>query len=377
MKAIRKLVAEADKLEQRFARDIEQLAAELDQLPHARDAAALDDAWRNVTISRRKLSICLKDTLGKIDIGNAANSHERHELRIVQKDLKTATTRLSLWTGVKPVVSAQLLSERRVLIDDGPVSNREPGVLDQVVNLFLQSMHKIANPSAGTQGDAARNHGCHRDIPYPMYWFSQVIGAAHRVCLALRRQRPLRFLDVGSGGGSKVLAAATCFDFCDGLEYDEGAVTTGRRFLELLAPGRCRLIQGDALRFSNYGAYDVIYFYRPMKDARKRVEMEERILSQVTRGTVLLKIGGMGVDILPSRGAHKLADRIYVTGMSEGEVSELAVTAERMGKMIPGFSRDRLSGYGYWRPLLEVSARNGYYIQPGNRAATWRGDSGN
>jgi len=362
MKAIRKLVADVDKLEQRFSRDIEQLAAELDLLPQVRDAFALDDAWRHVGISRRKLSLCLKDTLGKIDIGNAASPHERHELRIVQRDLKTARTRLRLWARVKPVVSAQLLSERSVLIEDGLVSNQEPGVLDQVVNLFLRSMHRIANPSADTQGEAAESHGCHRDIPYPMYRFAQVISAAHRVCLALRRQRPLRFMDVGSGGGTKVLAAATCFDLCDGLEYDEGAVNTGRRFLELLAPERCRLIHGDALRFSDYGAYDVIYFYRPMRDFRKLVEMEERILSQVARGTVLLKVGRTGVDELPSKGVYELADEVYVTGMSEDEASELAVTAERMGKMIPGFSRDRLSGQGYWRPLLEVSSRNGYYV---------------
>jgi len=362
MNAIRKLVADVEKLEKRFASDIVQLAAELDLLPPARDASALDDAWRRIRISRRRLSECIEDSLGKIDIGNTTDGHERHQLRIVQKDLKAAKTRLGLWSRVKPIVSAQLLSERRELIEDGMVSNHEPGVLDQVVSLFLKSMHKIANPTADKQGEAARSHGCHRDIPYPMHSFSQLIGAAHRVCLALRRQRPLRFLDVGSGGGTKVLAATTCFDLCDGLEFDENTVTTGRRFLDLLAPERCRLIRGDALRFLDYGAYDVIYFCKPMKDSLKLSEIEQRILSQAKRGTVLLKVGGTGVDELPSRGAHELADQVYVTGMSEDEASELARTAERMGSMIPGFDRNPLSGQGYWRPLLEVSARNGYYI---------------
>lgn len=362
MKTIRKLVTDTDKLERRLAGDIERLAAEFEVLPQARDAAALDAAWRGFSNSRRKLSLFLKDAEGKVDIGNAANAHQRHQLRKVQKDLKAARTKIGLWTRVKPIVTAQRLAERRDLIESDVAQDWEPSVQDQVVSLFLQSMHKLANPHSETQGDDARDRGCHRDIPYPMYRFSQTIGAAHRICLALRRKRPFRFLDVGSGGGTKVLAATTCFDLCDGLEYDETSVATGRRFLEVLEPERCRLIHGDALRFSDYGSYDVIYFYRPMMDPRKQDEIEKRILSQVGRGTLLLKVGGCGTDELPARGAHQLAYQVYVTGMSEHDASELAGNAERMGPMVPWSGTTRFSGKGYWKPLLKVSARNGYYI---------------
>lgn len=362
MKAVRKLVAEAEKLERRLAGDVSQLASELDLLPNARDPSALDDAWRHLGISRRNLSRFLKDALGNIDVNGATYARERHQLRKIQKDLKAAKIRLKFWTRMKRVVSAQISSEPRDLIESDLAPIPETKVLDQVVGLFLQSMHMLANPRSDTQSDAARRYGCHRDIPYPMYRFSQTIGAAHRVCLALRRQRPLRFLDVGCGGGTKVLAAATCFDLCDGLEYDERSVAAGSRFLDILAPERCRLIHGDALRFADYGSYDVIYFYRPMKDSRKLAEMEDRILSQATPGTVLLKVGISGADDLPSKGAHRLADQVYITGMSEREASELGAAAERMGPMIPGFRCPSFSGHGYWRPLLEVSARNGYYL---------------
>jgi len=362
MKAVRKLVADTNKLEQRLAGDIVRLAAELDPLPRARDDSALDDAWHHVANSRRKLSRFLKDASVKADVGNATYAHERRKLKSIRKDLKAARKRLGLWARIKPVVRAQLLSEPRDLIEHEWVSNREPGVLDQVVSLFLQSMHIIANPRSHRQSDAARRHGCHRDIPYPMYRFSQKIGAAHRVCLALRRQRPLRFLDVGSGGGTKVLAAATCFDRCDGLEYDELAVTSGRRFLEILAPERCRLIHGDALQFSDYGSYDVIYCYKPMMESPRLAEMEQQILSQARRGTVLIRVGVSGRDDSPPRGAPALADEVYIVGMSEDEATGIAEAAERMGPMIPGFENRTFSGQGYWRPLLEVSARNGYYI---------------
>lgn len=362
MNTIKKLVTDAENLERRLAGDIAQLADALDPLPQARDASTLDDAWRHVTFSRSKLANFLKDTLASIDVGNSADAHQRHQLRKAKKDLKAVRKKLGLWTRVRPIVSAQLVSERRSLIENDVPSNPHPGILDQVVSLFMKSMHILANPHSESQGEQARRHGCHRDIPYPMYRFSRTIGAAHRVCLALRRQRPLRFLDVGSGGGTKVLAATTCFDHCDGLEYDADAVSTGRRFLEILEPERCSLIQGDALRFSDYGSYDVIYFYRPMMDSGKLDEMEERIVSQAKRGTVLLKVGGIGADLLPYRGAHEVADQVYVTGMSAGEASELARSAERMGTMTPGFSGKPLSRFGYWKPLLEVSGRNGYFI---------------
>jgi len=362
MNNVRKFVTEAEKLERQFADDIVRLAEALDVLPKARDASGLDAAWRHVTTSRGKLAKYLRDTLENIDVGSASDAHQRHQLRKAIKELKAIRKNLSLWSRVRPIVTAQLAPEPRSLIESDVASNREPAVLDQVVSLFLQSMHILANPTSESQGDQARRHGCHRDIPYPIYRFSRTIGAAHRICLALRRQRPLRFLDVGSGGGTKVLAATTCFDRCDGLEYDEDAVTTGRRFLEILAPERCRLIHGDALEFSDYGAYDVIYFYRPLMDSKKLLEMEERIVSQATRGTVLLKVGGIGKDLLPDMGAHEVADQVYVNGMSEDEAFELAETAKQMGRMIPGFKRRSLSGRGYWRPLLQVSARNGYYV---------------
>jgi len=362
MKAIRKIMTDADKLERRLAGAIERLAAELDLLPQARDDSALDAAWRDFNGSRRELSVFLKAAESKVDIGNAATTHQRQKLRNVHKDLKAARAMLGLWTRVKPIVSAQRVPKRRELIESDVVLDWEPGVQDQVVSLFLQSMHKIANPHSETQGDAARDRGCHRDIPYPMYRFSQTIGAAHRICLALRRNRPFRFLDVGSGGGTKVLAATTCFDLCDGLEYDETAVATGRRFLGLLEPERCRLIHGDALRFSDYDSYDVIYYYRPMMDPGIQDEMEKRILSQVGPGTLLLKVGGCGTDELPSRGARQLAYQVYVTGMTENDASELVSNAERMGPMVPYSRETRFSGKGYWKPLLKVSARNGYYI---------------
>jgi hypothetical protein len=62
-------------------------------------------------------------------------------------------------------------------------------------------------------------------------------------------------------------------------------------------------------------------------DHRKLREMEERIVSQATRGTVLLKFGGIGKDLLPVMCAHAVVDQVYVSGMSQDEACELAEMA--------------------------------------------------
>lgn len=362
MKAIQKLIADANKLEQQLASNIAQFAVGLEPLPQDRDTSSLKTAWQDAKFSRRNLARCLQAALREIDTSTVTEVVQRRVLRDARRDLKAAKSRLRMWGRVEPIVTAQLSSERCELLAAGSAPMHEFRVMEQVVNLFLESMHKIANPSSATQGADAKNHGCHRDIPYPMIWFSKMIAAAYRVCLAQRRQWPLRFLDVGSGGGTKVLAAATCFDFCDGLEYDKRTITTGRRFLEQLAPERCRLIHADALRFSDYGKYDVIYFYRPLTLSDRMAEMEERIYSQARPGTVILNAGVSCVGDLPSKNVRRLAYQVYITGMSEAEASDIVINAERMGLMVPGFGHAPFSSFGYWKPLLEVSARNGYYM---------------
>ena len=366
MNAIEKAMSELSELEKQFARDIAKVATELEPLPDDRVTKTLEMAWGQVISRRRKLAACIRGGLLQVKTASLSEGVNRHQLNKARRCLENAKSRIGLWGHVESIVTAQVLSERRALLEKDMAAQREVRVMDQVVALFLASMHKVGNPTAETQEADAIEHGCHPDIPYPLKWFSNLIGAAHRICLALRKQRPLHFLDVGSGGGTKVLAATTCFDICDGLEYETGPAVTGGRLLELLAPGQCKLIHGDALDFSDYGKYDVIYFYRPLRERKKMAEMEERIFTQARPGTVILAVGGLVSQDLPSRRVHKITKKIhitgiYITGVSEYEASEIGKTAEQMGMMVPGFGR-KMPAAGYWAPLLEVSARNGYYI---------------
>ena len=357
MNAIRKLLSDVEIQEQQLASDIAKVAAELKPLPNEQNKTMLWIAWRKAAASQRKLAATLRNGFRQINASNETKWTSGLLLRTARRELKAAKFRLQGWTRCRSVISAQLPLERREL-----TSTQDVQVMDQIVSVMLDAVHRIANPAANMQAADADKHGCTPDIPSPMNLFSIMIGSAHRICLVLKKQRPLRFLDVGCGGGIKVLAATTCFDFCDGLEYEKQTVTTGRQFLELLEIEQCKLIHGDALEFLNYQDYDVIYVHKPMMEIDKMVEMEEQIISQVKPGTVLLTAGDLYTDDPRSKGVQRLTFNIYITGMSEGRASEIFKAAEYMGQMVPGFRPRKLAKPAYWKPLIEESARNGYFI---------------
>ena len=88
------------------------------------------------------------------------------------------------------------------------------------------ALHRVVNPAAQDAGSA--DFGCHPDIPLLPSVFLAHAHAALRVALAQNRPAPLRFLDVGCGGGVKVMLAAEIFGQADGLEYDPGYVAAAR-----------------------------------------------------------------------------------------------------------------------------------------------------
>ena len=344
-----------DRLEQDLARDVAALAALLGPRPSERDHAAVTEAVSAVVSSRRRLASALK-------AASARDGAETREARERRDTLRKARDRLRLWSRFEAVLEEQHRAPRRGLMEEPPRSDRPPEVMDHVVAMFVDMLHTLANPRAFTQTEAASKSGHWADIPYPMASFARVLGAAYRVCLAQRRPRPLRFLDVGSGGGVKLLAATTCFHRCDGLEYDADAVRSGSRLLEVLAPETCRLFHGDALAFDRYGDYDVIYFFRPISETDRMAELEARILAQVAPGTVLAVTGGLvGAERHGDR-VQRLADQIHVAGLSAEEAARLRGFAEEMGTTVPGHGRRAAVDFGYWQPLREACARNGYHV---------------
>jgi len=266
--------------------------------------------------------------------------------------------RLRQWRMFEQLVEDQILREGGELFPAPPEDDIYFRRISEALSAMETALHRLANPNA--QSDAARENGYFPDIPLPSDQFIENIHAAYRVCLALGKARPLRFLDVGAGGGTKLTLARLYFDLADGLEYDPGYVAAAERMFEICQAARCRVIEGDGLTFEDYSAYDVIYFYRPIQDTPLLHQLEERIVQQARPGTVLVAPYDPFVARAEELGVPHIARRVYVTGLSEAQADDLRERAEAIGLDVapPGLVTE--PRVGFWGPVAEVSLANGW-----------------
>lgn len=87
---------------------------------------------------------------------------------------------------------------------------------------------------------------------------------------------------------------------CDGLEYAPQTVAVAEFLLAAIAPQDpypIRVIQGDALSFTHYDDYDVIYMYRPFGDPVRMGWLVRRIADQMKVGAVMFDVFEQGLAI--------------------------------------------------------------------------------
>ena len=268
------------------------------------------------------------------------------------KETKLLRQRLALWD------SMELLIERHIDPDELPLLlDRPENESDPILSMVYYALHQLANPNPQT--DSAIEHGCFADIPMPIQTFETLMLAAYRLLSLWGRAQNTRFLDVGCGGGTKVFAASRFFQFCDGLEYDPRYAETGQQTLNTIGAENCRVLQGDALTFKHYGDYDVIYFYRPMRDDKVLEQMENHIFSSARPGTVIL--APYDAFCRPRSGiAHPNVDGpVFVTGLTQAESNDLRSEVERTGPEIVKRSLSFPFDTGFWAPILEAAQFNG------------------
>lgn len=106
------------------------------------------------------------------------------------------------------------------------------------------------------------------------------------------RQR-VRFLDVGCGVGNILTMAETYYrSFYDtkrekvleiaGIEHDYRLAQLAREST------RRNIEQMDALKFARYGEYDIIHYYRPIKDIGLMMKLEDKIEDEMRVGAVII-----------------------------------------------------------------------------------------
>ena len=236
----------------------------------------------------------------------------------------------------------------------------KPSLQDEqlaVSDRVFKTLHQVVNP-ADQDADAAA-YGCHLDIPLAPSVFLANAHAALRLGIAQGRAA-MRFIDVGCGGGVKVMLAAEVFAQADGLEYDPGYVAAAQAAFRLMSVPRARVFQADAMNFDGYGDYDVIFFYQPMQSAEDLKQLERRIITMAPPGTILIAPYVQFAARAASLGCGHVGGAVYLSATNQPRTDALRARAETTGTSLirPGTPIDPRDGG--LTPLIEAARRIGF-----------------
>lgn len=122
--------------------------------------------------------------------------------------------------------------------------------------------------------------GCVPWMPYPMAQFVMYLTDA------VREASGTRFLDVGGGPGTKAILAARLF----GL--DPGEIELDPVMAAEAAQLGVKVEVADALDYTGYDQYDIVYVNRPVVGA-KLLQLQQHIMDLMRPGGVLIDVNGM------------------------------------------------------------------------------------
>lgn len=102
-----------------------------------------------------------------------------------------------------------------------------------------------------------------------------------------KKQTDVYFLDAGCGIGNVVLLAKSCGILHSfGLELDEKTLDVANLLSKSFRGNE--IIKGDIMEFKRYGMFDIVYYFRPMKDPRKQEEFEKIVEDGLKVGGVII-----------------------------------------------------------------------------------------
>lgn len=109
-----------------------------------------------------------------------------------------------------------------------------------------------------------------------------------------RRYGIRKFLDAGCGiGNIMVLAKEIGFDV-HGLEIDPKTIAKAK---EVFPHIHGHIEKYNILTYKDYGKYDVIYYYQPLRDKDREVRFELRVENQMKVGAIVFPIGKDSFEI--------------------------------------------------------------------------------
>ena len=343
--------AKAETLQQELAARVADVAAILAQPYSRRDPGDLRDAWAEVQRFHTRINT-MRRQLNRLD--RNGTRLERRGSAVVPRGtrpyMRDFSARLQNWNAIMAMVERHLAPQQVPLLQE-----RRDRHKDKLADFLYLALHRAANTH--TQDDDAHELGCFADIPMPLREFESMMRAAYRVLNVLGRRQGQRFLDVGCGGGSKVLLASRYFAACDGLDYDPGYADAAARLLKSAQATGCTAFQADGITFDGYGNYDVIYFYRPLRENEILAKMEDQIFANARPGTIV--IAPYDTYFNPRRMfCAQITKCIFITGMSQADADQLRIDAEHTDPELVSRAADLKFDTGFWTPVLDVTSFN-------------------
>lgn len=119
----------------------------------------------------------------------------------------------------------------------------------------------------------------------------------------------LRILDVGCGKGAFIREALKYqFEKVDGIEYDERLVKIARRNFDILRlSDKVNIFLADATTFSNYGDYNVFYFFNPFEKDIMDIVVK-RIFSECDKKVVIILHNPVCADVIETHGGIRIKE---------------------------------------------------------------------
>lgn len=234
---------------------------------------------------------------------------------------------------------------------EGTAEARHERASDQAFN----QVHAFINPHK--QSEDGLENMAFADIPLPQSTFIRHMHAAYRITLAQTLGRPARFLDVGCGGGLKVMTAAQWFRPSEGIDLDPNYVDVARNLLATTCHESTTALQANALTFDGYGDYDVIYFYRPIEDRDLLNKLEERIIASARPDALLIAPYNFFDERYEELGCASIENRIYLAQGSKTAATALRRKAMTFGVDAPRFEQQRAT---IWSPIEEALSAQGF-----------------
>jgi SAM-dependent methyltransferase len=319
-----------------------------------------------------QIDTALRDYLGMMTRINASRiAHEetapdragmialRREWGVASAQSNLLRVELNQWSLMRDMVRRQVAQRRKRI----PLYEKQPSGLAQVQAAASDDvfdwLHAVLNSEQQTED--AYESGCFADIALPNSVFHKHLHAAYRVLLAKGQTDRMRFLDVGCGGGLKVLSALRYFKEADGLDFQQSYVDSACHLLDRAKAKAARAFQADALTFEGYGDYEIIYFYRPIRDNAKIIEMERRIVDLAKPGTLLIAPYCGFAERSKELKCGRVAGQVYMAKTSQRQADQWRRRAEQTGVAVAYAEEKRVPTI--WTPLLEASRQSGYDIE--------------